>query len=147
MLDLMLYRRYQKSTYTIGWLFAREDFVCDTLEDRVRDLTKESKVYGETAIPAGTYRVKLTYSPKFSGRVWGIKYGGLVPEILDVPHFEGVRIHPGNDSESTLGCPLVGLNKEKGRLVESQASYYKLMDEYLIPAHKAGEDIFIEIIP
>lgn len=140
-------RKYPKSTYTIGRLFAGEHFVCDTLEDKVRDLDNEPKVKGATAIPAGTYRVKLTYSPKFSGRVWGIKYGGLVPEILDVPHFEGVRIHPGNDSESTFGCPLVGLNKEKGRLVESQASYYKLMDEYLIPAHKAGEDIYIEIIP
>lgn len=146
MLDLILYRKYYKATYTIGWLFARQDFVCDTLEDKVRDLDNEPKVKGATAIPDGRYKVRLTYSPKFSGRVWGIKYGGLVPEILDVPHFSAVRIHPGCSENDTEGCPLTGLNKVKGGLVDAVKCYYKLMDEYLMPAHKAGEDIIIDVM-
>jgi hypothetical protein len=68
-----------------------------------------------------------------------------VPEILDVKGFSGVRIHPGNDQYDTDGCPLVGENKEKGRVINSVAKYYELMDNYLMPAHKRNDEIWITI--
>lgn len=125
----------------------------DTLEDKDRGLTdtmslsaiKLRKIFGKTAIPTGTYRVKLTYSTKFASRPWAKKYGGLVPEILNVKGFSGVRIHPGNDQYDTDGCPLVGDNKVKGKVINSVAKYCELMDKYLMPAFKRNDEIWITV--
>lgn len=103
------------------------------------------KVWGQTAIPKGTYVVKLTYSSKFATRTWGYKYRGLVPQIVDVPGFEGIRIHPGSTANDTSGCILVGINKKVGMVLNSTSTYYDLMDNYLMPAHRRGEDITITI--
>lgn len=84
---LLLQRIAKKSDYTVGRLFVDGKYLCNTLEDRVRDLTKEKKVPGETAIPAGRYRVIVNVSPKF---------GRELPRLLDVPGFEGILIHRGN---------------------------------------------------
>ena len=74
---------------------------CDTLEDVVRDLGPDGagKVYGKTAIPAGRYKVAITFSQKFQKDMLA---------VLDVPFFTGIRIHSGNDAADTLGCILVG---------------------------------------
>lgn len=100
--------------YTHGHMLIKEnnesrykDF-CYTLEDAVRDYNKdgdlldykEEKVYGETAIPFGSYEGQITYSPAFEQRL---------PLIKNVPHFTGIRIHAGNTKADTKGCPLVGL--------------------------------------
>ena len=71
--------------------------MCDTLEDRVRP--EGEKVYGKTAIPEGTYEVKLTHSPRFKK---------ILPEILNVPNFSGIRIHSLNKAEESEGCIGVG---------------------------------------
>lgn len=152
-LQLTLKRRYKCSDYTIGRMLVESVVASDTLEDKDRGLTSDMslaaiklrKIFGKTAIPTGTYRVKLTYSAKFASRPWAKKYGGLVPEILDVKGFSGVRIHPGNDQYDTDGCPLVGENKEKGRVINSVAKYCELMDNYLMPAHKRNDEIWITI--
>ena len=115
---LKLVRKHLKDTYTIGKLYINGVYFCDTLEDKVRDYNKdgdlndlgETKVYGETAIPYGTYEVEVTYSPKFKREL---------PLIKNVPHFEGIRIHRGNYPKDTLGCILVGENKVKGGLINS----------------------------
>lgn len=114
---LLLKRKYLADTYTIGDLYIDGVFVANTLEDKVRDLSKEKKVYGQTAIPYGTYKVSWTYSPKFK------KY---TPLIEDVPQFNGVRIHSGNTAKDTLGCILVGENKQKGMVLNSRATVNKL---------------------
>ena len=103
------------------------------------------KIKGKTAIPKGTYKVVLSVSPKFKDRAWAKKYGGLVPEILDVKGFSGVRIHPGNRASDTEGCPLVGDNTAVGRLTNSTNRYYELMDK-LVPAWDRGEEITLEIV-
>ena len=152
-LELTIERRYFKPTYCIGKLFVEGMPLCDTLEDKDRGLTQDmptaeiykKKTYGQTAIPYGRYEVRLTYSPKFANREWGKRYGGLVPEILNVPGFDGIRIHPGSNSASTSGCPLVGENRIVGALVNSQRAYYDLMDYYLLPAYKYGQRIYITI--
>ena len=152
-LNIKIERRYFKTTYCIGRLSVEGMELCDSLEDKDRGLTQDmptgkiylQKVYGSTAIPTGRYEIKLTFSPKFASREWGKKYNGLVPEILNVPGFVGIRIHPGTNSSSTSGCPLVGENKAVGKVLNSVDAYYALMDYYLMPAHNAGQRIYITI--
>ena len=104
--------------YTIGELFVNEEAtlskttkVCDTLEDTFRLLPKvcpntpkgigcncKEKVYGKTCIPYGTYTVRLSYSNRFKRRI--------LPEVLNVPHFLGIRLHSGNliRKDKLKGC-------------------------------------------
>ena len=87
-----LIRTKLKPTYTEGVLFYRDDELCETLEDTVRDINAdgdlkdegECKVYGQTAIPYGVYELTATFSPHFSK---------IMTLIKDVPSFKGVRIH------------------------------------------------------
>lgn len=101
-------RLFLGTEYTIGKLYIDGAYFCDTLEDKVR---VGEKIAGKTAIPAGTYKVKMTWSPRFK------RY---LPEILNVPGFSGVRIHSGNTAKDTEGCLLLGLNKEKGKVLNSK---------------------------
>ena len=152
-LELTIERRYFKSTYCIGKLLVEGMPLSDTLEDKDRGLTSDmptaeiykKKTYGQTAIPYGRYEVRLTYSPKYATRPWAAKYKGLIPEIMEVPGFSNVRLHVGNSSADTSGCPLCGENKVVGRLVNSTQAFYDLMDYYLVPAHEAGQKIYITI--
>lgn len=120
-------------TYTIGHLFidGSPTKFCDTLEDRVVDKNKngyfdgpEKKVYGQSAIPYGSYRTIMYHSPKFSPRYGGRK----VPWLQNVPHFEGILIHSGNTIDDTLGCILVGVNSVKGKVVNSKQTLLNLLD-------------------
>lgn len=143
-LILRVERRWPKAEYTVGILYVGGQRFCETLENAVRD----RKIPGITAIPAGTYVLDMgTVSPKFASRSWGRLYGGIVPWLRDVPGYERILIHPGNSAPAdTSGCILVGRNREVGRLVDSQATYRRLMDEYLMPARDAGRKIIIEIV-
>ena len=153
MLDLLVHRKWKKEKYTIGRMFANGTFLFNTLEDTDRGLAswmteaviKTMKISGITAIPTGTYEVRLTVSPKFKNKPWAKKYGGLVPEIVGVIGYSGVRIHPGTDASSTEGCILVGDNTAVGKVTSSQKRYYELIDNYLMPAWKKGEEIKITI--
>lgn len=90
--------RFRQTQYgTIG--FMRFDdpspFECFTCEDAIRDV----KIKGQTCIPAGIYTVKPTWSNRFQKNMW---------EIMNVPNFEGIRIHAGNTPADTEGCVLIG---------------------------------------
>lgn len=122
-MKLTLKRIALRSTYTIGRLYVDGNYFCDTLEDTVRDTNKsgkfdngEKKVKGKTAIPYGTYEIKWTYSPRFK------KY---TPQLMNVPSFEGIRIHSGNSSTDTEGCLLLGENKKVGIVLNSRATINK----------------------
>lgn len=134
-MELLLHRKYKKPTYTIGTLSVNGNYFCDTLEDRVRDLVTERKVKGSTAIPAGRYRVVLNWSPRF---------GNVLPLLLNVPYFEGIRIHSGNKVIDTDGCILVGRNTIPGMLTDSKTTKDKLM-QILISANNRKEEIWINI--
>ena len=129
-MNLTLNRIFRGPDYTIGKLYIDGHYFCDTLEDPVRALpascpnTSEGilcacpeKVYARTAIPAGTYKVTMQFSPRFKR---------VLPLLHDVPHFLGVLIHSGNDPGDTAGCILVGHNKVKGKVLESRAVSDKL---------------------
>lgn len=145
-MKLRLKRIFKGEKYTIGKLYVNNIYFCDTLEDKVRDLTKEPKVYGQTAIPAGVYEINMsTVSPKFKNRSWAKKWGGIVPRLKNVPYFEGILIHPLNRPEESYGCIGVGDNQVVGGLVNSTIQFNRLMQR-LIDAKKKGEPITIEII-
>ena len=128
-------RIFKASNYTIGELSVNNNYVCDTLEDKVR--VDGEKVYAETAIPTGTYTLVLSYSNRFKK---------VMPEILNVPNFSGIRIHCGNSSKDTEGCLLVG--KWDGRtenwISDSKNSYNKLYP-LLEEAFNKKENITITI--
>ena len=134
-MELILKRIALKETYTIGHLYVDGKYFCDTCEDKVRDLTKEQKVYGETAIPYGKYQICLSISPKFQR---------LLPKLLNVPHFEGILIHRGNTAADSAGCILVGENKEVGKVLNSTVTEQRLVD-LMKKAKDKGEDIWITI--
>ena len=96
-MELTLKRIALKERYTIGKLYVNGVYECDTLEDKVRDLTKEEKVYGKTAIPNGRYNITLgVQSPRFSKKSAYQFCAGYLPRLLNVPNFDGVLIHIGN---------------------------------------------------
>ena len=152
-MNIVIDRKWKKGSYTIGNLYINGVLFSNTLEDKDRGLTSsmtleeinKKKIYGQTAIPSGTYEVKMTYSNRFHSRAWGKKYDGKIPELINVKGFGGVRIHPGNKAADTLGCILVGKNSAVGMVANSQAYYYKLLDDYIVPAVKKGEKITLTI--
>lgn len=122
-MKLTLKRIALRPTYTIGKLYIDDAYFCDTLEDTVRDTNKsgkfdngEQKIKGKTAIPYGTYEIKWTYSPRFK------KY---TPQLMNVPSFEGIRVHAGNTSTDTEGCLILGENKQVGKVLNSRATINK----------------------
>jgi len=116
-MELRLERVYKGPHYTIGRLFIDGQFFSNTMEDTYRDLYKVEKVMKETCIPYGTYRVVLSFSNRFKI---------LMPEILEVPFFTGIRIHSGNTHSDTEGCILVGKNDVIGKVTNSRYYFDKL---------------------
>lgn len=154
-MKLVLKREHLKDDYTIGKLYINSVYFCDTLEDKVRDFNKdgdlndlgETKVYGKTAIPYGTYNITLdVVSPKFS------KYPfyrsiceGKLPRLLDVPHFDGILIHVADGPKGAdllEGCIGVGKNTIKGGLTEGKKTFENL---YLALEEAKNKKEFITI--
>lgn len=149
-LKITVVRKILNECDTIGDLYVSYpeepetlNFVCNTLEDKVRNKkgTKKEefvKVYGETAIPYGTYRVVITYSNAFKKNL---------PEILNVPLYEGIRIHTGNHKDDTFGCLILGdspkISQTKSWVYNSKKNYEKFI-KILEPAIKKGR-VIIEI--
>ncbi|MDR3059109.1 MAG: DUF5675 family protein [Prevotella sp.] len=131
-MELLLKRKFKGEKYTIGDLYIDGEFFCNTIEDKVRELPEKclntpkwlickckEKVYNETAIPAGTYKVTLGESPKFKR---------ILPIIHNVPHFLGILIHTGNTEEHSSGCIIVGRNTVKGKVLYSKTTMAALME-------------------
>lgn len=142
-MEIKVNRIARKDGYTIGRMSLNNEYFCDTLEDTDRGLKStmseeeilSKKRKGITAIPTGKYDVILTFSPRFKR---------VLPLLLNVKCYEGVRIHAGNTAEDTEGCLLVGENKERGKVINSRATLEKLMS-VLLECEKRKEKITILI--
>lgn len=152
-MNITIKRIFKGDKYTIGKLYVNGIYECDTLEDTDRGLTEDSplseiqskKVYGETAIPTGTYKIDMnTVSPKFKDRLWAKFCGGKLPRLIDVPGYSEVLIHVGNKPADTLGCILVGDNKIKGQVINSTSTFQELYS-LMLKAKVAGEEITVTI--
>ena len=130
-MNLRVIREPSTAAATLGILLIDGVFTCWTLEDVVREV----KIPGETAIPAGRYAVRLSLSQRFQK---------LLPEILTVPGFTGIRIHAGNTQADTAGCLLVGRIRAVDRVEESKLALMHVMEQ-LRRATTAGDPITITI--
>lgn len=139
-MEITLKRQQSNHEATIGDVYVDGVHQCYSLEDEVR--TGE-KVYGKTAIPAGRYRVVINRSNRFS-QLAG--HDVFLPLLLDVPSYEGVRIHAGNRPEDTEGCILVG---QTVGIDNATINYSKLAMADLQPkiqdAINRGEEVWITI--
>ena len=129
-MELKLVRKWLTDNSTIGELSVNGVFECFTLEDKVR----QEKIPGITAISVGRYEIAVTFSNKFQ------KY---LPLFLNVPDFQGVRIHPGNRPEDTEGCILVGQTRAQDFIGDSRLAFDALFAK--IQTAMPAEKVFIEI--
>lgn len=143
MAEIVLNRQIYTDQSTIGQITYGDKKTLWTLEDKVRDKnfdgdlddTGETKIKHETAIPAGRYKVIITYSNRFKRPL---------PLLLDVKGFEGIRIHPGNTKADTSGCILVGLTKAENAIYSSRDAFKQLFAWMQTVIGK--EEIFIKIV-
>lgn len=138
-MQLKLIRTKSNKEYTEGKLYIDGAYFCDTLEDTDRGLDqtmsefeiKRRKIYGQTCIPSGEYKVILNMSPKFKK---------ILPRILDVKGFEGILMHAGNTVQASSGCILLGTKSADGVLINSRKAVNALIDKI-----KDQKDITITI--
>lgn len=125
-MELELIRDLKNDKYTLGKLSIDGVHFCYTVEDKVRDINNdgdlddagETKVYGETAIPSGKYKVVLSMSNRFKK---------MLPEVLNVKGFTGIRIHNGNGAIDSHGCIIVGTTREPNGVGLSRQCLTRLM--------------------
>ena len=129
-MELKLIRETRTDDSTIGKMYINEIYHCYTLEDKERAV----KVQNVTAIPKGKYEVIVNFSNRFQQQM---------PLLLNVPNFEGVRIHWGNYSKDTEGCILLGTSKSVNMIGNSRVAYAKFMS--IINKVAKTEKIFITI--
>lgn len=141
-MELLLKRNKKTELSTIGDLFINGNPECVILEDIDRGLSqdmtigsiKSIKVHGKTAIPKGRYEIAITYSNRFK------KY---LPLLMNVPGFEGIRIHPGNTAEHTEGCLLPGTVPGENQVLNSRVAFNALFAK--LKSVEKKEKIFITI--
>lgn len=158
-MELILKRIAKKKDYTIGRMFIRTECTemtegseldasplgggmegassfCDTLEPTWRDYAHGGrKLKGRSAIPEGRYPVVITWSPRL--KEW-------LPLLVNVPMFQGIRIHAGNTAEDTQGCILVGENLKRGMVLNSRRWLKRLKDK-IVEAKERGEAVWITV--
>ncbi|CAB4218583.1 hypothetical protein UFOVP1605_35 [uncultured Caudovirales phage] len=144
-MEIKVTREHFNEVCTIGSLtIDGDDLHLYTLEDTDRRLSqtddlgaiKQMKVFGSTAIPYGRYEVAMTYSDRFKQ---------VMPLLLNVKGFDGIRVHAGNTAADTLGCVLVAYQKDilNNRILQSRgaiAELYMLISEAI-----KKEKVFITI--
>tara|TARA_R110000868_G_scaffold136447_1_gene349407 strand:+ start:18320 stop:18775 length:456 start_codon:yes stop_codon:yes gene_type:complete len=120
-MKIKVVREFRSATETLGTMYINDKFFCYTLEDFDRKLKqsqdeefiKANKIQKLTAMPSGNYRVILSISNRFQR---------LMPEVLNVKGFAGIRIHGGNTHENTEGCILIA----KNRFIDKPSTFGKI---------------------
>lgn len=141
-MDLLLQREFGANA-TPGQLEVDSRPFCYTLEDPIREVTgipvAQWKIVGNTAIPAGRYRVVMDMSQRF---------GRNMLHVLDVPGFSGIRFHNGISAHNTEGCILVNYRRDpldEERLVDYDRSAMLDLEARVSLALFNGEDVWLDI--
>ncbi|MEI8134834.1 MAG: DUF5675 family protein [bacterium] len=131
-MHLTLVREIYSPMSTIGSLLVDGSFECFTLEDVVR--APGIKVPGATAIPTGSYQVIIDYS---------VRFRRMMPHVLDVPLFEGIRIHSGNTTSDTEGCIILGATRSYNTITRSKIAFDNFFRKLTLGLH--SEKVILEI--
>ena len=142
-MDLLLVRDVFTPTSTTGTLsidgkpfgFALEDFDRGLHATYQIAYIRRVKVARATAIPYGRYSIRKTWSPR---------YGRFMPEVCDVPGFQGIRIHAGNDAGDTDGCILPGKSRARNRVYTS-AAYAAWLEKEILRVLDSGAFVHLTI--
>ena len=133
---LELIRHVLQPGFSLGRLIGPNVHFGYTCEDEDRKLEEGGeKIPGKTAIPRGYYRLTANVSRRF---------GRMMPLLVGVPQFEGVRIHGGNDAEDTEGCPLLGKVPTTTGVKSCKQATEQLL-AYILAAEKAGDQVWVEV--
>jgi hypothetical protein len=143
-MELQLKRETFTEQSTIGTLSIEGKFECFILEDKDRGLSDTmslekiagTKVYGKTCIPYGRYEIDWTMSARFKV---------MMPILLNVKGYSGIRIHKGNTEVDSLGCLLCGTRKKSNMVTESTLATRNLYAK-IENAKKQGQRIYITIV-
>jgi hypothetical protein len=134
-------RIHKEPEYTVGKISIDGEPAGFTLEDAVREVPGQAvetwKIAGETAIPTGTYQVIMNWSQRF---------GKVMPLLVDVPGFSGIRIHPGNTDADTEGCLLVGQHWGGGDWIDGSRLAFGPIYGRIEAAVNRGEPVMIEVM-
>lgn len=134
MIELTLARHEFLKDSTLGALYKDSRYLCNILEDTTRTV----KIYGKTAIPMGRYRVDFTWSGRFNC---------LLPLLVDVPLYSGIRMHPGNTSEDTDGCLLPGFDYLRNGQNMSVYRSREAMEKAILPIFQNHqEEVWLTIL-
>ena len=152
-MKLTVYRDSKGSDSTIGRLCigsgVSEFLFCYTCEDESR----VKKVAGSTRIPSGTYEIKLRKGAPMANRYDNahedIGHDGML-HLQDVPDFNFVYIHSGNNHEDTEGCILVGYgatidHSSGGGTIQRSTQAYRALYRKVKAALDAGDRVEITI--
>lgn len=139
-MNLLLVRTKKTDTYTEGKMYVDGIYYCDTIEDKERVLNSAAdKVYAQTAIPAGKYKVTVEYR--------GGHFNRKVPVVNNVPYFTGILIHNGTTEKSSAGCIIVGKKLKDGQLDGNTTRQISdKLTEKLLQAQNAGKELSIKIV-
>lgn len=142
-------KRTEHANSTTGELYIDGVKQCVTLEDKCRK-DSETKVYGETAIPYGKYKVTLrtegTIFEDYKTRFKDIRNERGTLWIRNIPGFEYVLIHVGNYCRDTLGCLLVGSRVVSDVEIAESTVAYKRIYPIIADALEKGEEVTIEYV-
>lgn len=124
--------------YTPGKMYLDNVFFCQSLEDEDRFLESgvTEKDYGRTAIPRGRYRLIPSFSQRFQR---------VLPLVVDVPGFQGIRIHGGNTAEDSHGCILVGQVRTGRGIAQCSATVERVIDQ-IDDAAELGIETWLEVM-
>ena len=117
-MKLNLIRDIDNGKSTLGRLYLvgqEDEFLCYTLENHWEENTPRV-----SCIPEGCYGM----GTKEYGRYWD-KYQLPIPILHDVPGRSQILIHPGNYPKDTLGCILVGSEKDENAVYHSRKTWKK----------------------
>ena len=139
-MNIKLVRKFQREGFIDGKLYINNGFECYTVE--YIDILLENsvvKVQNQTTIPKGIYPITISMSTRFKK---------FLIEVLNVPQFEGVRIHSGNSSEDTDGCIIVGsINaRDDDDWVGGSHLAYERLHTKVKKALSDGEKITLEVV-
>lgn len=134
-MKLTLNRTQCGETATMGQLSIDGNpfcFTCEDIDRMLEDGDGSAKIDGETCIPRGIYKVIINRSTRFKRDL---------PLLVNVPFFDGIRIHPGNTTEDTHGCVLVG-----DAIIGDTVSHSRVTFDRLFALMQAADSIEIEVL-